>query len=325
MNFIASSVLGGIIYDLIKAGVTTLTTNMVFGNIYYSNFEEPKCRSFLDEINSKPDTTTKIEYINSILTSENEYTTFFEGELYKTKFAKRLDYALTLINDTDYFSRKINVESLGEFLGLQSVNELKKCYTTEEEPTYEFMEMVADKLGINPKWMKAGEGNIFESGLRRLHSGMELFEEPNYADIQEFVFAMLDVPYERRIVLVRKMNEIKYEYYPRPFIFYRSGGGSGASELYSVYKMLRKLNSEKKMPSEVYLLAEEKFCDLLQGKIYPGSIKKEERKNYILDDFISLSDGRKEQFMNWYGKTFIDAQECVIEELKYERSSNKDY
>lgn len=319
MDFLANAVLGGILYDLLKTGVTNVTFGNVFNKMYYSNIDEAKCQNFLDQINSKPDVSSKMQYVNDILTTENEYSTFFERELYMTNFAKRLDYALAMINDTDYFSKKLNVESLGEFLGLHSVNELKKYYVTSEEPTYEFMEMVADKLGINPKWLKAGEGNLFASQLNRLHKGTELFAERDYDNIQGFIFAMLDVPYERYLILVRKMNEIKYEYYPRPFIFYNSGGRVGASELCSVYKMLRKLNCEGKMPSEVYLLKTEQFYKLLEGKMYPGSIKKAEFKSYLLDDFISLRDSKKEQFERWYGKSFVDAQKCVREELEYEK------
>lgn len=322
MDFFASAVLGGILYDLIKAGVTNLTTGKVFEKMYYSNIDDEKCQNFLDEINDKPDISSKIEYTNTILTTENKYTTFFERELYNTNFAKRLDYALTLINDTDGLSRKLNVESLGEILGLQSVNELKKYYITTEEPTYEFIEMVADKLGINPKWMKAGEGNIFKSELKRLHRGMELFQESDYDEIQEFIIAMLDVPYERYIVLVRRMNEVKYEYYPKALIFYRSGGGEGASQLYSVYEMLRKLDKEFKMPSGVYLLNETTYNNLLQGKIYPGSIKKERYEAGLLDDFIRLKGFDKQRFMNAYGKTFLDAQDCVLEEIKYRKEND---
>lgn len=322
MDFFASAVLGGILYDLIKAGVTNLTTGKVFEKMYYSNIDDEKCQNFLDEINDKPDISSKIEYTNTILTTENKYTTFFERELYNTNFAKRLDYALTLINDTDGLSRKLNVESLGEILGLQSVNELKKYYITTEEPTYEFIEMVADKLGINPKWMKAGEGNIFKSELKRLHRGMELFQESDYDEIQEFIIAMLDVPYERYIVLVRRMNEVKYEYYPKALIFYRSGGCEGPSQLYSVYEMLRKLDKEFKMPSGVYLLNETTYNNLLQGKIYPGSIKKERYEAGLLDDFIRLKGFDKQRFMNAYGKTFLDAQDCVLEEIKYRKEND---
>ena len=322
MDFFASAVLGGILYDLIKAGVMNLTTGKVFEKMYYSNIDDEKCQNFLDEINDKPDISSKIEYTNTILTTENKYTTFFERELYNTNFAKRLDYALTLINDTDGLSRKLNVESLGEILGLQSVNELKKYYITTEEPTYEFIEMVADKLGINPKWMKAGEGNIFKSELKRLHRGMELFQESDYDEIQEFIIAMLDVPYERYIVLVRRMNEVKYEYYPKALIFYRSGGGEGPSQLYSVYEMLRKLDKEFKMPSGVYLLNETTYNNLLQGKIYPGSIKKERYEAGLLDDFIRLKGFDKQRFMNAYGKTFLDAQDCVLEEIKYRKEND---
>lgn len=316
MNFLASAVLSGILYDLIKSGVTNLSAGKVFGSMYYSNIDESKGQRFLDEINCREDISDKIEYTKNTLTTENEYTTMFERELYKTNFAKRLDYALSLINDTDYFSRKYNVESLGEFLGLQSVNELKKCYITDEEPTYEFMDMVANKLGINPRWMKSGQGNIFETQLRRLYRGTELFDEKDYGEIQEFIFAMHDDTNERQIVLIRKMNELKYEFYPKPFVFYYTRSGSGGSELYSVYKMLKKLNSENKMPLGVYLLDKEKYYALLRGEIYPGSIKKEETIGCLLDDFISIRDGRREKFEQWYGRTFVEAQEYIIERMK---------
>lgn len=323
MEFVASAIISGIIYDCVKEGVG-LTMDAVFkrnSGWTNSNIDERICKEFIDNVNDQDTDNLKIDYAERILHTQNKYTETFESQLYTTNFAKRLDYALMLINDTDYCSPRYNVEKLGEYLGFPSVNDLKKYYTTTEEPTYDFAERLADKMGLNPSWIKSGEGKPFESRLRKLYNGNDLFEEKDYKQVEEFLVCIKENSRERELILIKQIDELKYEYYPRAMVFYDTKGGAGRSELYSVYEMLVRLNRDRKLPSEVYCLSNENFDKLIQGYIYPGGVKKYERKQNMLEYFIDLDFSDKERLKKWYGQLFVDAQQYVREVVNLKTSS----
>lgn len=50
--------------------------------------------------------------------------------------------------------KKINLEKIAEFIGLKSAYELRKYYLEYQDPDFEFIEVVASKLGINQEWLK---------------------------------------------------------------------------------------------------------------------------------------------------------------------------
>lgn len=155
-------------YDLVKQGYK-LTLGNVFGNFYGIRMEQNTgiCNEFLSEINREDDLSRKKEVIKEVLTEKKQYVYIFERDLYNTNFAKRLDYIMYIINRTKKHEKIINLEYLGEFLGHDSVNELMKYYKYEEEPTYQFCEEVANKLGVNAEWLKNGKNDdkIFKTYL----------------------------------------------------------------------------------------------------------------------------------------------------------------
>ena len=64
------------------------------------------------------------------------------------------------------------------------------------------------------------------------------------------------------------------------------------------------------------MLDENKGLSLLQGYKYPKSVIIEEKLPYYLDEFVFLNFSEREQNEARYGKKFLDAQECIIEEIK---------
>ena len=83
---------------------------------------------------------------------------------------------------------------------------------------------------------------------------MEVFENSEANDVQEYIFALQKGMKSQELIAIRKMNETNYEYFSRSFTFWRSGGRSGATELVSIYRMLSRLKKEGMMPSEVLCL-----------------------------------------------------------------------
>lgn len=318
MDFITSSIIGGIVYDLIKDSIKLTITN-VFGEFNSINLDKSICEEFIEEINNIEDEKSKIEYYSRLLNEENQYTIMFEENLYKTNFAKRLDYIISLINDSGYFEEKINTEKLGKMLGFSSVNDLKKYYLLTEEPSYEFIENLAVQLGVNVEWFQCGQKEPFESELPYIYSANQILTQKEFNDVEEFIFVIDDGTDERNLGVILKFGKLRYSYYPHKFIFHANVGASGASELFSVYTFLKALNEKGKMPAGVYKVDEVQFLELFNGKIYPGSIQKYNKKccQYLLDDFISLysSEEGREKHLNLYGKVFVNCQEIIKQRL----------
>ncbi len=83
---------------------------------------------------------------------------------------------------------------------------------SEEEATYQFCEEVANKLSVNAEWLKNGKNDdkIFKTYLPII--------EHRKSNEFTFHFVINDAE-EREIVVIRKYDELKFEYYPCPIIF----------------------------------------------------------------------------------------------------------
>lgn len=115
---------------------------------------------------------------------------------------------------------------------------------SEEEATYQFCEEVANKLGVNAEWLKNGKNDdkIFKTYLPIIYETDELLEHRK-SDEFTFHFVINDAE-EREIVVIRKYNELKFEYYPCPIIFNSHVGATGRRYLLSLYSYLREISSK---------------------------------------------------------------------------------
>lgn len=308
---LVGSIISSTIYDLIKVG-GKLTFQTVFGNFYGKGINNniQIYTDFLNKINEKKSIDEKKSVANSLLKSE-QILYIFEHDLYNTNFSKRLDYIIYLINQANYFNLKINLEFLGEWLGFSSVNELKKYYLYTEEPDYSFIDKIAEKLGINNTWLKHGiNANPFQSKFKPLYNPLEILQhEPQ----GRYVFIIKDSNTRPEILILKKVNTFKYVFFPRAFVFHSQVGGTGANELYLIYCLLKKLDKQQINLAHVHILPEKIFNDLLEGKIYPGTVEKYPPNNkiFILDDFLNLSNQKTNNFKKLYGDEFVNAQEIV--------------
>lgn len=326
MDSITNIILSGVIYDLLKEG-TKLSFQNVFGKNFFGNGmgkDINTCEKFLQEIDEGNDLLQKEKNVQRVLSADNEYADIFDNVLYNTNFAKRLDYIIYIMNSSRTYERKINIEYLGEFLGFTSANELMKYYKNAEEPTYEFCEDVADKMGVNPQWLKNGDIGeaMFTTRLPRIYSTEQILE---YDNLDEFDFHfVIKNATKREIIIVRKYNELKYEYYPCQVVFNTSVGGSGRSYLLSFYKFLKSLDTRGKNDiTNVHVVSKELFDEILIGKAYCGVIQKynAQGKASILDDFLDVYHRyfSIENYEMWYGKEFVEVQKIVAIMLDNEK------
>ncbi len=325
MNSIISAIVSNIIYDLLKGGMK-LTFYNVFGGFYGNGIFQNKgiYDDFLEKINKENDMLEKEKTVQDILSEEFPYTEMFEKDLYNTNFAKRLDYVMYIINKTRMNNRKINLEYLGEFLGFDSVNELKKYYKYEEEPTYTFCEEIAKKLGINAEWFKRGDigEEIFKTKLPRIYYAEEFLEVCDSKEY-EFHFVIKDDVDKREIIVVRRYNELKFEYYPCPIVFNSKVGGTGSQYLLSLYYFLKSININRSNEIlNIHMVSEDIFYEILNGKEYCGIIEQYSADNLttIFDDFLDIYHRQfhSEYYGDWYGEDFLKTQEKVRQLLQKE-------
>lgn len=323
MMFLTSAILSGIIYDLIKSGIRNIGIDLINSRVNYIRFSQEMIGDLLDEINTLSSCDEKIKRIESYLSNDSVMARQIENEIYPTNFAKRLDYVLLLINRSGPNFTKYNIEKLAYEIGFKSVNDIKKYYTCHEEPLFSFVSQISDYCGINPEWMISGtiEESPFESKLPKKEYGYELISTKEYIEAERVFIVMKDVEYDRTIAVIRKMNKIKYEYFPKELILYDGGGFGGQGRLYSTYLMLKEMSKQHRLPDTVYLISEEMFYLLLKGKIYPGAVLQGKNEPNMLEDFLWISSERFDNYQNWYGKSFVDAQQCIIKMSEDRKSS----
>ena len=314
MDFLTSTIISGIIYDLIKKGME-LSYQGVFGGFWGNKMRlnYPIYGEFLDEINKKKTIMEKEETVNKLLKSEPMASTF-EKDLYNTEFAKRLDYIISLINQEKTFARKINLDFLAEWLGFQSVNELKCYYIENIEPDFKFIENIANKIGVNSTWLKTGiNATPFQSSIY----GEDYAERILKNEIEgEYIFAIKDCQRRKEIIVMKRVNSIKYLVFQKPIVFHSDVGGTGMSQLCSTYRFLNELSRKDGMClNNVHFVPEKVFEKLIEGTVYPGIVNNysAKQKINILYDFIEINamPTRREEYRMQYGDEFFESQEIV--------------
>ncbi len=319
---IVSAILSGIIYDVLKAGVK-LTYESVFGNFYGKdmNVNNTLYSDFIDQINKKEQLDEKEQTVNNLLNDEEVIATLGK-ELYNTNFAKRLDYVMYLMNQrkTYYNTPRINLEYLGEWLGYNSVNELKRYYINNEEPEYSFLEVIAERLGVDQSWMKHGEDLRPFKAVDTQDAGYadRLVE---VKDEGEYIFVLKKCNTRREMVVAKRVDDIKYIVYRTHYVFHSQVGATGAHQLYSVYQFLEEVvKRRKKELHNVYIVDEEVFNGLTMGKYYPGIVSNYKDVDYqdILCNFIKLdaTETVKNEYIKMYGREFVEAQQIVKHQMR---------
>lgn len=271
-------------------------------------------------------TKNVIENQNIIVNEADKIHNTNENQTERSEFSYKLDYIIDCINKCDFFGApRVDKKYIAKFCELPSVNDILIYYRTWQEPDERIIDQVADHLGVNRDWLKFDENRAlpFEATNNRIHIPVDILKLKDSDIVERYIFAIKDKHNRREIIVIRKFNELKYDFFPIGYIFYDAGShGASASNLFQTYFFLRTLyRKELTSLDEAYFVEEEEFYDLLKGKIYPASIISTKRRTDILEEFIDLSDDESRKFRccSNFGKEFIDAQELVI----WEREERK--
>lgn len=253
-----------------------------------------------------------------------EKNMIFQG---KSNFAERLDVLIGIMNEARMsYEEPITLGYLSEFLGYESENILKQYYMTAQEPNRSFMEIVADKLGVNRLWLSKGANvPIFGDGDREENLSEILLE--TYKS-EKIYFAIGKEGYGNCITIILKLDDIKYKYYRHSFVFHAEGGAGGQNELMEVYEFIKSLRNVKNSSGNYicdeagFFLKEKEWWALKSGNMYPAAIRKiRTRKACIMDDFLDIYQRchTYEQYLEWYQSDFVKSQELIKNRLQSEK------
>jgi len=309
MDFLISTIVSGLIWDAIKSASATM------GEQIHQNFSYAANRNALEAIHMKAleikeNHKKPFDKFQKQVDSDSHFVdAVSENVRYKTDFAKRLDYIITLNNL--YSDKRINLEILGEHLGHDSVNDLKIYYTDVFEPTYAFISEVAKNLGVNEVWLKNGSGNPFRSE-QCAYRAIDYYSTIEGTNPESIIFC-LSSKFDLGIVL--KLNKFKYIYCDTTWHFNENVGGTGKSHIFSVYQLIKRLKDKDKLYiCDVLHFGNETFDKIFYGLIPAASASKQGARRFSpigwLEDFVNL------RTVEEYGTRFKFCQDVVRDFLK---------
>lgn len=247
-----------------------------------------------------------------IIESQKNYADAIDQITYTTGFAKRLDYCMCLMNVGLENSKRLNIESLSRWMGYESSNTIKQYYTSTTEPDFEFEKSIAEKLGVNIKWLQTGIGEVFKSELPNNNRAFHILEQDSVQQVEEIFFLCSE---RNTLIIVEKFDDYKYLYIPHEFVFNSCVGRDGASELYSLYYTLKELCKKNlNINQGIYRVTDKDFYEVLHGKKHSIACRHfKDYTNFIMEDFLDLykTEQQREYYCKNYGEDFIKIQDIV--------------
>ena len=322
------NILSSCISDWIKK-FGTITTKQLRNKFWGKNvdFNDRNWREFIQNINKNTSLLKESNDIHKSITNIllNNKQCFYDIEtnLYNTNFSKRLDYIIWKLNQSKFHNSPINIEYLSEFFGFKSANDLLVYYKYDIEPSFQFCEEIAEKLGVNPGWMKHGEFHqpAFTSQLLRTYNAEDLLEFYN-PTVNRFHFVTKKNKDTRDLLVILQQNELKYTYFPCEIVFNSKVGSTGAICLLYLYNFLKTININGNDITNIHVVPDEIFDNILSGNEFCGIVEKYSAQNnttnemYILYDFVSTITSRlKYEKCKQYDSNFIEMCQIVISQI----------
>ena len=277
--------------------------------------------------------------INELLNQEGNKSLLINQLLRKhygiPEVARRLKYSLELIN-----RGKINlsIAKIASMLGLPRAGILESYFDGTKDPEFDFLDRYADLFGIYKEWLKFGDREPFATSEDyNLYASGYLERIDELAPKQILFLRANDEEGSTGILL--HISDIKYLYMPKTWNISSKVGGTGQSQIYDLYKLIKLLKSGSRSMIDSSgtqkhvkhwcggrIISEESFTKLFSGKIFPGEVI-ENYENHWWDDFTDISEtsARSGSYRREYGKAFIEGQEIVrwIEESITKREKNE--
>lgn len=284
----------------------TAVLTLIGLSIKSSKFSE---KEIVDESNpqKKPDTIPEVK----------EPT---EVELVASRFRESLE----LMNEGNTYS-PFTIAKLAQLMKLHKIGELERVFNAEEEPSFDFIDHYCNTFGVNKNWLIHGQGNTYDNPEQTNFDPLAYYSEIEKESPNRIYFIMNNSEVGEVFILL-ELSDFKYKILQRTWHVSSHIGGGGRSQIYGLYKLIRKLkNNGYSLKCGGRILESEVFEKLLSGRVFPDSVlSRPSYENPWWDDFTDVYGKYpiSSNYEEWYGKGFSYAQSVVREKLEDE-SANK--
>ena len=217
------------------------------------------------------------------------------------------------------------IAKLAQLMKLHKIGELERVFNAEQEPSFEFIADFCNTFGISKNWLIHGQGTPYNNPEQTNFDPLAYYSEIEKENPNRIYFIMNNSEVGEVFILL-KLSDFKYKIFQRTWHVSRHGGGGGRSQIYGLYKLIRKLKkNDHSLKCGGRILEPEVFEKLLSGRVFPEFVlSRPSFENPWWDDFTDVY-GKYPISSNYeelYGKGFSDAQSVVREKLEAE-SANK--
>lgn len=230
-------------------------------------------------------------------------------------FTNKMMHVFDLINKYLVCEEDINFYFLGSILGLDSNNYINEILESKKEPSYEFLELVADKLCLSIDWLKYSHGNPFDCKPIMVRDYEDIYNYCKNNPIQNIIILHSNEIQENVMILV-SLSPYQYRRFSITYPMHSSVGAGGGSMIYDFYKLARKINSDRDLYINTwsYVVSEEIFYAIRLGKYFPGCYQREKLHNtYFWEDIFDLDNYyfSVEEYEKMYGADFKKIQDII--------------
>lgn len=225
---------------------------------------------------------------------------------------RRLNKFLKLLNENrqhDLFT----IAKLAQIMGLKSVGELENYFTGKAEPNFEFLKQFCDIFGVNYSWLLEEKGQPFHTYKQTNYDPFMYYSYIEDMKPESIYFIRSDNEYGYTFIVL-KINNWKYEIIHRIWNISSYVGSGGESQIYGMYKLIKKLKEKFYLKCYGRILKNESFDLLYSGEKFSGSIIDfKSHDSPWWDDFTDINKlyAISSHYEYWYGKEFIAAQNVV--------------
>jgi hypothetical protein len=237
----------------------------------------------------------------------------------KKEVSDRLNYILKRISNG--VAGRFEISELAEMLKENKSEDFYQYFEGTKEAPFDFLDKLAELFCINKSYLKHGKGTPFAP---ESFNG-ELFPLDYYKEIVSLNPQAIwlvrskgnDNTDDGYTFLFLDLGNNKYYLFNRIYHINTMIGGTGSSQIVSLYKLIVKLLYKygHGKVNGLYIKNED-WVPLCNGELYPGEIIRKYRQNHSWwQDFIDIyhTDGNAKDgsYENWWGKEFIEAQIIV--------------
>lgn len=231
---------------------------------------------------------------------------------------KRFNQVLDLLNEKRPYG-KYTIAGLAQLMKLHSVGELEGVFLGSQEPSFEFIDHFCATFGVNRNWLIEGKEAPFRESERTHYDPLDYLDEIE-ALAPNRLFFIRSASEVGEVFLLLKLSDYKYKIISRVWHISDHVGDGGQSQIFGMYRLILALrNSRLSSTCGGRILPKDKFNDLLNGNVFPGSvIEFPAQENPWWDDFVDVHHKYpiSSSYESWYGKGFMAAQSIVRRKLK---------